>query len=152
MFLPCLQAVLVASRKSLTQRKGVLDITHEILERLEAHLRAAGQLTVCRSFACVMVAVFLYCHCLTLFISGYCKHEGNQCRGGGGTNTEPNIIGRIAGESLSLCVSGLRISQWTNIACWIKKFKKLGRVSGCPLELNGPMYFRCILNCMKLGH
>ncbi|XP_058188641.1 ATP phosphoribosyltransferase 2, chloroplastic [Rhododendron vialii] len=40
------QAVLVASRKSLTQMKGVLDITHEILERLEAHLRAAGQLTV----------------------------------------------------------------------------------------------------------
>ncbi|KAH7836183.1 hypothetical protein Vadar_033510 [Vaccinium darrowii] len=40
------QAVLVASRKSLTQRKGVLDTTHEILERLEAHLRAAGQLTV----------------------------------------------------------------------------------------------------------
>lgn len=40
------QAVLVASRKSLTQRKGVLDITHEILERLEAHLRASGQLTV----------------------------------------------------------------------------------------------------------
>lgn len=43
----CLQAVLVASRKSLTQRKGVLDITHEILERLEAHLRAIGQFTVC---------------------------------------------------------------------------------------------------------
>ncbi|CAL5407354.1 unnamed protein product [Camellia sinensis] len=40
------QAVLVASRKSLTQRKGVLDITHEILERLEAHLRAIGQFTV----------------------------------------------------------------------------------------------------------
>ncbi|GAB2283567.1 ATP phosphoribosyltransferase 2, chloroplastic [Dionaea muscipula] len=40
------QAVLVASRKSLTQRNGVLDITHEILERLEAHLRAAGQFTV----------------------------------------------------------------------------------------------------------
>ncbi|KAF5944998.1 hypothetical protein HYC85_015226 [Camellia sinensis] len=39
------QAVLVASRKSLTQRKGVLDITHEILERLEAHLRAIGQFT-----------------------------------------------------------------------------------------------------------
>ncbi|KAK6121160.1 hypothetical protein DH2020_045081 [Rehmannia glutinosa] len=34
------QAVLVASRKSLMQRKGVLDITHEMLERLEAHLRA----------------------------------------------------------------------------------------------------------------
>ncbi|XP_022895670.1 ATP phosphoribosyltransferase 2, chloroplastic-like [Olea europaea var. sylvestris] len=40
------QAVLVASRKSLTQRKGVLDITHEMLERLEAHLRAAGQFMV----------------------------------------------------------------------------------------------------------
>ncbi|CAI9764542.1 unnamed protein product [Fraxinus pennsylvanica] len=40
------QAVLVASRKSMIQRKGVLDITHEMLERLEAHLRAAGQFTV----------------------------------------------------------------------------------------------------------
>lgn len=40
------QAVLVASRKSLIQRKGALDTTHEILERLEAHLRAAGQFTV----------------------------------------------------------------------------------------------------------
>ncbi|KAF5183023.1 Atp phosphoribosyltransferase protein [Thalictrum thalictroides] len=33
------QAVLVASKKSLIQREGVLDTTHEILERLEAHLR-----------------------------------------------------------------------------------------------------------------
>jgi ATP phosphoribosyltransferase len=40
------QAVLVASRKSLIQRKGVLDATHEMLERLEAHLRAMGQFTV----------------------------------------------------------------------------------------------------------
>uniref|UniRef100_A0A5B6Z3B2 ATP phosphoribosyltransferase n=1 Tax=Davidia involucrata TaxID=16924 RepID=A0A5B6Z3B2_DAVIN len=40
------EAVLVASRKSLIQRKGVLDITHEILERLEARLRAVGQFTV----------------------------------------------------------------------------------------------------------
>ncbi|RAL40072.1 unnamed protein product [Cuscuta campestris] len=39
------QAVLVASRKSLI-RKDVLDITHEMLERLEAHLRASGQFTV----------------------------------------------------------------------------------------------------------
>ncbi|VFQ80606.1 unnamed protein product [Cuscuta campestris] len=39
------QAVLVASRKSLT-RKDVLDITHEMLERLEAHLCALGQITV----------------------------------------------------------------------------------------------------------
>ena len=31
-----LQAVLVASRKALIQRKGALDITQEILERLEA--------------------------------------------------------------------------------------------------------------------
>lgn len=40
------QAVLVASRKSLIKRKGVLDTTHEIIERLEAHLRAVGQFTV----------------------------------------------------------------------------------------------------------
>lgn len=40
------QAVLVGSRKSLTGREGVLDITHEMLERFEAHLRAAGQFTV----------------------------------------------------------------------------------------------------------
>ncbi|MED6158394.1 ATP phosphoribosyltransferase 2, chloroplastic, variant 2 [Stylosanthes scabra] len=42
------QAVLVASRKSMVQRKGVLETTHEILERLEAHLRAIGQFTVHR--------------------------------------------------------------------------------------------------------
>ncbi|XP_043722754.1 ATP phosphoribosyltransferase 2, chloroplastic-like [Telopea speciosissima] len=40
------QAVLIASKKSLIQRKGVLDITHEVLERLEGHLRAAGQFMV----------------------------------------------------------------------------------------------------------
>ncbi|KAL6513182.1 ATP phosphoribosyltransferase 2, chloroplastic [Orobanche gracilis] len=40
------QAVLVASRKSLIQRKGVLNITHEMLERFEAHLKAVGQFTV----------------------------------------------------------------------------------------------------------
>ncbi|KAA0034155.1 hypothetical protein IC582_023338 [Cucumis melo] len=40
------QAVLLASRKSLVQRKGALDTTHEILERLEAHLTAVGQFTV----------------------------------------------------------------------------------------------------------
>ncbi|XP_073029097.1 ATP phosphoribosyltransferase 2, chloroplastic-like [Primulina eburnea] len=40
------QAVFVASKRSLIQRKGVLDVTHEMIERLEAHLRAAGQFTV----------------------------------------------------------------------------------------------------------
>ncbi|KAK2358939.1 ATP phosphoribosyltransferase 2, chloroplastic [Trifolium repens] len=40
------QAALVASRKSLIGRKGVLETTHEMLERLEAHLRAMGQFTV----------------------------------------------------------------------------------------------------------
>lgn len=40
------QAVLVASRKSLIQREGILETTHEILERLEAHLKAAGQFCV----------------------------------------------------------------------------------------------------------
>ncbi|PNY17611.1 ATP phosphoribosyltransferase, partial [Trifolium pratense] len=40
------QAALVASRKSLIGRNGVLETTHEMLERLEAHLRAMGQFTV----------------------------------------------------------------------------------------------------------
>ncbi|XP_071725599.1 ATP phosphoribosyltransferase 2, chloroplastic-like [Rutidosis leptorrhynchoides] len=40
------QAVMVASKKSLVERKGLLDITHEILERFEAHLRALDQFTV----------------------------------------------------------------------------------------------------------
>ena len=41
-----MQATLVASRKSLHKRKGVLEITHELLERLEAHLRATAELMV----------------------------------------------------------------------------------------------------------
>jgi ATP phosphoribosyltransferase len=40
------QATLVASRRSLHKRKGVLEITHELLERLEAHLRASTELMV----------------------------------------------------------------------------------------------------------
>ncbi|KAL6844727.1 hypothetical protein ACP4OV_025386 [Aristida adscensionis] len=40
------QATLVASRKSLHKRNGVLEITHELLERLEAHLAATGHLMV----------------------------------------------------------------------------------------------------------
>lgn len=41
------QAALVASRRALTERKGALETVHEILERLEAHLKADGQFTVC---------------------------------------------------------------------------------------------------------
>ncbi|XP_058086326.1 ATP phosphoribosyltransferase 2, chloroplastic-like [Magnolia sinica] len=37
------QAVLVARKKSIIQQNGALDTTHEILERLEAHLRALDQ-------------------------------------------------------------------------------------------------------------
>ncbi|XP_042421388.1 ATP phosphoribosyltransferase 2, chloroplastic-like [Zingiber officinale] len=40
------QAVRVASRRSLNMSKGALEITHEMLERLEAHLRAIGVVTV----------------------------------------------------------------------------------------------------------
>ncbi|KAI3509322.1 hypothetical protein L1887_24519 [Cichorium endivia] len=40
------QAVMVASKKSLVERNGVLDITHEMLERFEAHMRAVDQYTV----------------------------------------------------------------------------------------------------------
>ncbi|KAH7372923.1 hypothetical protein KP509_17G029300 [Ceratopteris richardii] len=40
------QGVLVASKRSLLLRETALDKTHEILERLEAHLRAKNQFTV----------------------------------------------------------------------------------------------------------
>eukprot|EP00262_Sarcandra_glabra_P014575 TRINITY_DN4289_c0_g1_i3.p1 TRINITY_DN4289_c0_g1~~TRINITY_DN4289_c0_g1_i3.p1 ORF type:complete len:386 (+),score=65.30 TRINITY_DN4289_c0_g1_i3:133-1290(+) len=40
------QGVLVASKKSLIHQGGLLSTTKEILERLEAHLRAADQFTV----------------------------------------------------------------------------------------------------------
>ncbi|KAK9152486.1 hypothetical protein Syun_010795 [Stephania yunnanensis] len=40
------QAVLVASKRAVIERSAVLTTTHEILERLEAHLRAVGQFTV----------------------------------------------------------------------------------------------------------
>ncbi|EFJ12242.1 hypothetical protein SELMODRAFT_158178 [Selaginella moellendorffii] len=37
------QGVLVASKRALLKRKGALDVTREMLERLEAHLRAKSQ-------------------------------------------------------------------------------------------------------------
>ncbi|KAM0919819.1 hypothetical protein ACQ4PT_007965 [Festuca glaucescens] len=40
------QAALVASRKSLNIREGALEISHEMLERLEAHLTASGKIMV----------------------------------------------------------------------------------------------------------
>ncbi|MCO5579624.1 hypothetical protein L7F22_033481 [Adiantum nelumboides] len=40
------QGVLVASKRSLLHRETALEKTHEILERLEAHLRAKGQFTI----------------------------------------------------------------------------------------------------------
>lgn len=40
------EGVFVASRKALLERKGVLESARELLERLEAHLRARGQFTV----------------------------------------------------------------------------------------------------------
>lgn len=40
------QAVLVANKKALIQRRDLLETLHEMLERLEAHLRAVGEFTV----------------------------------------------------------------------------------------------------------
>eukprot|EP00897_Mesotaenium_endlicherianum_P009446 jgi/Mesen1/852/ME000112S10994 len=40
------QGVLVASRRALRERRGVLEAAHEMLERLEAHLRAKNQFIV----------------------------------------------------------------------------------------------------------
>ncbi|PSS02892.1 ATP phosphoribosyltransferase [Actinidia chinensis var. chinensis] len=79
------QAVLVASRKSLIHRKGVLDTTHEILERLEAHLRAIGQLMVTanmRGSSAEEVAERLLSHTSLSGLQGptispvFCKSDG----------------------------------------------------------------------------
>ena len=65
------QAALVASRRALTERKGALNTVHEILERLEAHLKADGQFTV-RTLCLVKMFHFLF---LNIVILGCCKHE-----------------------------------------------------------------------------
>lgn len=41
-----LKGVFVANKKALLERKEVLDVAHEMLERFEAHLTAQGQFTV----------------------------------------------------------------------------------------------------------
>ncbi|KAG0557857.1 hypothetical protein KC19_11G162300 [Ceratodon purpureus] len=41
------QGVFVANKKALLERKEMLDVAHEMLERFEAHLTAQGQFTVC---------------------------------------------------------------------------------------------------------
>ncbi|XP_057465004.1 ATP phosphoribosyltransferase 2, chloroplastic-like isoform X2 [Actinidia eriantha] len=79
------QAVLVASRKSLIHRKGVLDTTHEILERLESHLGAIGQLMVTanmRGSSAEAVAERLLSHTSLSCLRGptispvFCKSDG----------------------------------------------------------------------------
>ncbi|KAH0460502.1 hypothetical protein IEQ34_011165 [Dendrobium chrysotoxum] len=79
------QAVLVGSKKSLSQRAGVLDITHEILERLEAHLRATGQYTVTANMkgnSAEEVAEKVLCQASLSGLQGptispvYCKFDG----------------------------------------------------------------------------
>lgn len=70
-------------------REGVLETTHEMLERLEAHLRAIGQFTV-HIYGIIFThqrklqfLPFFSFHLLMLDLTGYCKHEGKQCRGSG---------------------------------------------------------------------
>ncbi|KAG6484339.1 hypothetical protein ZIOFF_052854 [Zingiber officinale] len=60
------QAVRVASRRSLNMSKGALEITHEMLERLEAHLRAIGVVTVlfCKRDGKVVVDFFAIIICV----------------------------------------------------------------------------------------
>lgn len=79
------QAVLVASKKSLIQRDGVLDTIHEILERLEAHLRADGQFTVVanmRGSSAEEVAERILCQTTLSGLQGptvspvFCKRDG----------------------------------------------------------------------------
>ncbi|XP_020221579.1 ATP phosphoribosyltransferase 2, chloroplastic [Cajanus cajan] len=79
------QAVLIASRKSMIQRKGVLETTHEMLERLEAHLRAIGQFTVTanmRGSSAEEVAERILSQPSLMGLQGptvspvFCKHDG----------------------------------------------------------------------------
>lgn len=41
-----LKGVFVANKRTLLERKEVLDVAHEMLERFEAHLTAQRQFTV----------------------------------------------------------------------------------------------------------
>ncbi|XWS62435.1 hypothetical protein CRYUN_Cryun06bG0010600 [Craigia yunnanensis] len=74
------QAVLVASRKALIQRKGALDTTHEILERFEAHLRALGQFTVRIFIIPILWFSFSFLPCTlpvyVFLMAGNCEYEG----------------------------------------------------------------------------
>nr|ACU18801.1 unknown [Glycine max] len=79
------QAVFIASRKSMIQRKGVLETTHEMLERLEAHLRAIGQFTVTanmRGSSAEEVAERILSQPSLMGLQGptvspvFCKHDG----------------------------------------------------------------------------
>ncbi|KAG5082490.1 hypothetical protein JHK84_052528 [Glycine max] len=89
--LNALQAVFITSRKSMIQQKGVLETTHEMLERLEAHLRAIGQFKMHSLY-------FPIPPLLHQDLIGYCKHEGKQCRGSGRENIESTIINGFAGH------------------------------------------------------
>jgi ATP phosphoribosyltransferase len=55
-----LKGVFVANKRALLERKEVLDVAHELLERFEAHLTAHGQFTVL-SFTTELLFSFFTC-------------------------------------------------------------------------------------------
>lgn len=95
-----MQAVLVASRTSLHTRMGVLEITHEMLERLEAHLRATGEILVKIEFYLlytIRMAVFIYFISISIF-----KVTANM-RG----NSAEEVAERVLSQT---SLSGLQVS------------------------------------------
>ena len=81
-FLYKFQAALVASRRALTDRKGALKTVHEILERLEAHLKADGQFTVRALFLwwCFLFPAFTFFSLNTFIFQVVANMRGNNAQ------------------------------------------------------------------------
>ena len=95
------QGVLVASRSALLEREGALDVIRDMIERLDAHLRAEGQFTVC---ARLSLALSLS-PSLSLALS--LSHTHTHTR----THTHTNLRGVLRrSETLSLLLAPLSYS------------------------------------------
>lgn len=102
-----LQAVLVASKKSLIERKGVLDTTREILERLEAHLRAVGQFTV----YCLSLVVYIFDTVFLFTLSGW-QVTANM-RGSSAEEVAERVLSQPS-------LSGLQVNFRAEIQCYLE--------------------------------
>lgn len=101
-----LQAVLVASKKSLIEQKGVLEILREILERFDAHLRAISQFTV---YCWSLVHSFLLCF---LFTPSGWQVVANM-RGSSAEEVAERVLSQPS-------LSGLQVTCWAKIQCYFE--------------------------------